>query len=302
MDISELEAAYSKYGWCMDFVERKKNDIIFLKYWREKKMVLIPIECPHCKSNEVTKFGMSSTGKQRYNCNNCKKTFQREYSYTACNPSTRSKIYFQTINGSGTRAIARNLGIDPGTVTSTLKSFEPLLWQVNYDYLLEIENNEAELDIVCGTEIEMDEMWSFVHDKSQQYWLWWAIDHKNGKPLAFCFGTREHSYLEELKKLLIGFNITTVFTDGNSAYKENITECELVVGKENTQKIERKHLSLRTWCSRLVRKGIRFSKSRLMHFIVVSLVINYWFFGRILAQPINFTHYPQQTKDCLNEC
>ena len=25
-------------------------------------------------------------------------------------------------------------------------------------------------------ETEMDEMWSFVHDKSQQYWLWWAID------------------------------------------------------------------------------------------------------------------------------
>ncbi|MDR1364461.1 MAG: hypothetical protein LBJ32_02390 [Oscillospiraceae bacterium] len=28
--------------------------------------------------------------------------------------------------------------------------------------------------------------------------------------------------------------------------------------------MERKHLSLRTWCSRLVRKGIRFSKSHLM--------------------------------------
>ncbi|MDR3233510.1 MAG: hypothetical protein LBT46_07605 [Planctomycetaceae bacterium] len=32
-----------------------------------------------------------------------------------------------------------------------------------------------------------------------------------------------------------------------------------MVSKKNTQKIERKHLSLRTWCSRLVRKGIRFS-------------------------------------------
>ncbi|MDR1364158.1 MAG: IS1 family transposase [Oscillospiraceae bacterium] len=42
--------------------------------------------------------------------------------------------------------------------------------------------------------------------------------------------------------------------------------------------MERKHLSLRTWCSRLVRKGIRFSKSHLMHKIVVSLVINFWFF------------------------
>ncbi|MDR1382463.1 MAG: IS1 family transposase, partial [Planctomycetaceae bacterium] len=53
----------------------------------------------------------------------------------------------------------------------------------------------------------------------------------------------------------------------------------LTVSKKNTQKIERNHLSLRTWCSRLVRKGIRFSKTELMHKIVVGLVINYWFFG-----------------------
>lgn len=24
-----------------------------------------------------------------------------------------------------------------------------------------------------ATEAEIDEMWSFVHDKKQQYWLWW---------------------------------------------------------------------------------------------------------------------------------
>ena len=40
----------------------------------------------------------------------------------------------------------------------------------------------------------------------------------------------------------------------------------------NMQKIERKHLSLRTWCSRLVRKGIRFSKKRDMHRIVVRII------------------------------
>ena len=28
--------------------------------------------------------------------------------------------------------------------------------------------------------IEMDEMWSFYHDKIHQIWLWWAIDHDTG--------------------------------------------------------------------------------------------------------------------------
>jgi len=126
---------------------------------------------------------------------------------------------------------------------------------------MELDEQDVEVDVVCGTQAEMDEMWSFVHDKSQQYWLWWAIDHNTGTPLALCFGTREHKYLDELKELIEDFNITTIFTDGNPAYEELMTEYDHVVGKRETQKIERKHLSLRTWCSRLVCKGIRFSKT-----------------------------------------
>jgi insertion element IS1 protein InsB len=128
----------------------------------------------------------------------------------------------------------------------------------------------------------MDEMWSFVHDKSQQYWLWWAIDHNTGIPLAYCFGTREHKYLDELCALLAPFNINIVYSDDNFAYKKRIKKSIVMTGKRNTQRIERKHLSLRTWCSRLVRRGIRFSKLHLMHRIVVGLVINFWFFGRTL--------------------
>jgi insertion element IS1 protein InsB len=128
----------------------------------------------------------------------------------------------------------------------------------------------------------MDEMWSFVHDKSQQYWLWWAVEHKTGEPLAYVFGTKEHAVLDELRGLLNPvFDIKTIYTDGNPAYGK-ITESQVVVGKRNTQVIENKHLLLRTWCSRLVRKGIRFSKSHLMHRIAVGIVINFWFFGRKL--------------------
>jgi insertion element IS1 protein InsB len=128
----------------------------------------------------------------------------------------------------------------------------------------------------------MDEMWSFVHDKTQQYWLWWAIDHNTGVPLAYHFGTREHKNLDELCALLAPFNINIVYSDDNFAYKKHITESMVITGKRNTQRIERKHLSLRTWCSRLVRKGIRFSKSHQMHRIVIGLIINFRLFGRDL--------------------
>ena len=59
----------------------------------------------------------------------------------------------------------------------------------------------------------MDEMWSFVHDKSQPYWLWWAVDHRTGVPLAYCFGTREHKHLDELRALLAPFHIDKIYAD-----------------------------------------------------------------------------------------
>ncbi len=41
----------------------------------------------------------------------------------------------------------------------------------------EIESDRTAPKAVEVNEVEMDEMWSFYHDKSQQEWLWWAIDH-----------------------------------------------------------------------------------------------------------------------------
>ena len=127
--------------------------------------------------------------------------------------------------------------------------------------------------------VEMDEMWGYYHDKSHQIWLWWAIDHDTSEVVAFWFGSREHGNLDKLLELLAPLNISRVYTVGNYAYYERVDAKVLVVSKKNTQKIERKHLSLRTWCSRLVRKGIRFSKTKQMHKIAVGLVINVWFWG-----------------------
>ena len=42
---------------------------------------------------------------------------------------------------------------------------------------------EAEIDIVLE-EVEMDEMWSFYHDKKHQIWLWWAVEHRTNTPIA----------------------------------------------------------------------------------------------------------------------
>jgi IS1 family transposase/transposase-like protein len=248
-----------------------------------------------CGSELIRKHGHKKSGKRIYDCLNhdCShKNFVEEYRYNDCNPETRNLVLTMSVNGIGTRAIARSLGISKDTVTSILKKNECWVEQVNTSYI-NAHSDEIAVDIVSGeeleinvNEVEMDEMWSFVHDKSQQYWLWWAIDHNTGEPLAYTFGTREHKYLDELIKLLTPFKINTVYSDDNFAYKKHVKESIVVTGKRNTQKIERHHLSLRTWCSRLVRKGIRFSKTHQMHRIVVGMVINFWLFGKKLFKDV----------------
>ena len=52
-----------------------------------------------------------------------------------------------------------------------------------------------------------------------------------------------------------------------------------MVGKRHTQKIERKHLTFWTRLKRLPRKTICFSRSILMHDLVIGLFINRYAFG-----------------------
>lgn len=128
-------------------------------------------------------------------------------------------------------------------------------------------------------EAEMDEMWSFVGDKEHQRWLWHAIDHHSGAILAYVLGTHTDTVFVKLKQLLAPFGITRFYTDDWGTYQRNLLPQHHTTGKENTQKIERKHLTLRTRIKRLARKTICFSKSIRMHDIVIGLFVNRYEFG-----------------------
>jgi insertion element IS1 protein InsB len=75
--------------------------------------------------------------------------------------------------------------------------------------------------------------------------LWHAIDHHTGQVLAYVFGTREDETFLQLKELLAPFGITHFYTDGWGAYRRHIDPDKHTVGKQHTQKIERKHTTLR---------------------------------------------------------
>ncbi len=133
--------------------------------------------------------------------------------------------------------------------------------------------------VVRVEEAEMDEMGRFVGSKKQQRWLGSAMDHRSGKMLAYVLAPHEDSALVKLKALLQPFGLTRFYTDAWGAYLRLLDSHRHVIGKANTQKIERKHLMLRTRIKRLSRRTICFSKSVQLHDIVIGLFINQYEFG-----------------------
>jgi len=126
---------------------------------------------------------------------------------------------------------------------------------------------------------EMDEMWSFVGNKGNLRWLWHAIDHHPGKVLAYVFGRRKEEVCLRLKARLEPCELTRSSTDYWGAYTRHLDPDEHCPGKRHTQKIERKHLPLRTRMKRLARKTICFAKTTQMPDLVIGLFVNRYAFG-----------------------
>jgi insertion element IS1 protein InsB len=141
--------------------------------------------------------------------------------------------------------------------------------------------NPSDVDVILRQveQAEMDEMWSFVGKKRDQRWLWHAIDHWTGEVLAYVFGRRTDEVFLQLKALLEPYGIRRFHTDYWGAYKRHLEPDVHHPGKRNTQRIERKHLTLRTRIKRLARKTICFSKSIQLHDIVIGLFVNRYEFG-----------------------
>jgi insertion element IS1 protein InsB len=93
------------------------------------------------------------------------------------------------------------------------------------------------------------------------------------------FGRRQDDVFVKLQALLEPFGITRYVTDGWGAYERHLDAAQHTVGKANTQKIESKHINLRTRIKRLVRRTICFSKTERMHDLVIGLLINRDEFG-----------------------
>jgi len=122
-------------------------------------------------------------------------------------------IIDMSLNASGVRDTARSLPICPNTVLRELKKKAAMLEAVNTAVLRTLNPVEVAWDLERAGEAEVDEMWSFVGNKGNPRWLWYAIDHHTGKVLASVFGRRQDSVFLQRKALLEPFGITQYYTE-----------------------------------------------------------------------------------------
>ena len=91
--------------------------------------------------------------------------------------------------------------------------------------------------------------------------------------MAYQFGPRTDDTCKKLLEKVDISKISTIYTDDWGAYQRLIPLNKHVIGKQNTQAIERNNLTLRTRIKRLVRKTICFSKLTDVHDAVIGTFI-----------------------------
>jgi IS1 family transposase/transposase-like protein len=217
------------------------------------------IACPRCRSLAIKKNGRSKQGKQRYRCNYCFRQFITDYTYQGCRPEVRRMIVPMTINGSGIRDITRVLGVSINTVLKTIR-----------------EQASRVADPVLPsrvTDLEMDEMWSFVGKKADQRWLWYGFDPSRKRIICWQTGRRTDATCQKLLGKLEGCQVLRYCTDEWESYKKFLPVERHWIGKEATQDIERNNLNVRTHLKRYQRETICFSRSDEMHDAVTKLYI-----------------------------
>ena len=107
--------------------------------------------------------------------------------------------------------------------------------------------------------------------------VWHAINYENGDVIAYILDYRKVQYFKKLTALIINFslNVSCVYTDDNLPYHEVIPRNILKIGKQNTHKTERKHLTFRSRLKCLARETICYSKYLGVHTILFGILVNF---------------------------
>jgi insertion element IS1 protein InsB len=124
--------------------------------------------------------------------------------------------------------------------------------------------------LVDPLEAQVDEPCSFVGQKANKQWLWWALDTRSRQVLAFQVGDRSRKSARRLWDQLpaIYRQHATFRPDAYAPYGRVIPQAQhrvITKAARNTNPVERFNGTLRQRLSRLVRSTSPFSKNLTHH-------------------------------------
>ena len=225
--------------------------------------IKIKVNCVHCHSPKVVKNGIKKTGRQNFLCKDCGKQFQHEYFYQGANPSVKEGVKRSLLHGSGIRDCYKVWGVSLSTVLR-------LIEQEGKD--LKIKPRQKYYN-----KIQIDEMYSFVGNKSKKVWIFYAYAPETKEILAITMGKRTTKQLRSLMLQIKHLRITIDFycTDGFSGFEALFPWEQHLVGKAFTKAIEGFNTNIRAKIARMNRRTTKFSKKLKYQWYLFKIFIYY---------------------------
>jgi len=119
----------------------------------------------------------------------------------------------------------------------------------------------SKVNVLLESTMIIDEIYTFINNKSNRYYLWTALLLDNGKryPVFHISKTKNTDDLDEFVRYLP--NPKIVYSDNNPVYKEFYGRINIAKKGSQTNLIESFNAQLRHYCSNLIRKGKSYAKS-----------------------------------------
>ena len=136
-----------------------------------------------------------------------------------------------------------------------------------------------------ATDLELDELWSFVLKKVRKRWVWSALCRATRQVVAYVIGDRSEVTCRQLwERIPAAYRAGHCCSDFWAAYQLVIpTAQHTAAGKESglTAHVERWNNTLRQRLARFVRQTLSFSKSETMHEICLRLFLHRYNLGLV---------------------
>ena len=142
--------------------------------------------CPSCSSTDTKKNGHIHNGKQNHFCNACGRQFVENPGQILISNTHTERIGKLLLERMSLRGICRVEGVSlPWLLGFMVNRYNQLPDDLNFQV-----KAQAEELIIYTLKAEIDEMFSFVRQKTNKQWIWIALDVQSRQIIAFHGGDR----------------------------------------------------------------------------------------------------------------